>query len=74
MQNMNAGTADFTRLAKNITKIGSIDTIGVNNIATSLSAIARRLIALEQFRKWHKRSENLLSAIGKLGYKSVENL
>lgn len=31
MQNMNAGTADFTRLAKNITKIGSVDSVALTN-------------------------------------------
>ena len=42
MQTMkNVGTADFTRLAKNITKLGSINTVSLNNTASSLSHITR---------------------------------
>lgn len=37
MQNMNVKTTDFTRLAKNITKIGSVDSAALANTATSLA-------------------------------------
>lgn len=73
MQNMNAGTADFTRLAKNITKIGSIDTIGVNNIATSLSAIGKAFDSIRTVPQVAQDVGELAKSIGKLGYKSVEN-
>lgn len=73
MQNMNAGTADFTRLAKNITKIGSIDPIGVNNIATSLSAIGKAFDSIRTVPQVAQDVGELAKSIGKLGYKSVEN-
>lgn len=73
MQNMNAGTADFTRLAKNITKIGSINPIGVNNIATSLSAIGKAFDSIRTVPQVAQDVGELAKSIGKLGYKSVEN-
>ena len=39
---MNVGTADFTRLAKNITKIGSVDSVAITNTATSQMCIRDR--------------------------------
>ena len=39
MRNMDAKTADFTRLAKNITKLGSVDSVALSNTATSLTAV-----------------------------------
>ena len=72
MQNMNAGTADFTRLAKNITKIGSINPIGVNNIATSLSAIGKAFDSIRTVPQVAQDVGELAKSIGKLGYKSVE--
>ena len=46
MQNMIAGTADFTRLAKNITKIGSVDSVALTNTATSLQAVTKAVASI----------------------------
>ena len=44
MQGMkNVGTADFTRLAKNISQIGSVDTSGINKTANAINRISSSL-------------------------------
>ena len=47
MQSMkNVGTADFTRLAKNISKMGSIDSAGISNAAASMHQFSNALNSL----------------------------
>ena len=72
MQAMNAlKTTDFTRLAKNITKLSALNTSGIYNVSRSLNQI------VNSFNRMGAVSQNaqsvgvLASNISKLGYKKV---
>lgn len=73
MQNMNAGTADFTRLAKNITKIGSVDSVALTNTATSLQAVTRAVASISAIPQNATQVTEFAKSLGKLGSKSIEN-
>jgi methyl-accepting chemotaxis protein len=73
MQNMNAGTADFTRLAKNITKIGSIDSVVLTSTATSLQAVTKAVGSISAIPQNATQVTEFAKSLGKLGSKSIEN-
>lgn len=73
MQNMNAGTADFTRLAKNITKIGSVDSAALTNTATSLQAVTKAVASISAIPQNATQVTEFAKSLGKLGSKSIEN-
>ena len=73
MQNMNAGTADFTRLAKNITKIGSVDSAALANTATSLEAVTKAVTSISAIPQNATQVTEFAKSLGKLGGKSIEN-
>ncbi len=73
MQNMNAGTADFTRLAKNITKIGSVDSAALANTATSLEAVTKAVASISVIPQNATQVTEFAKSLGKLGSKSIEN-
>lgn len=81
MQGMkNVGTADFTRLANNITKIASLDSKSINRAASAIGQISKSLGALKavSVSGTSKRVAELANGIAKLGYKSstkaIENI
>lgn len=72
MQGMkNVGTADFTRLAKNISQIGSIDTSGINKTANAINRISSSLGQPESVINGAAAIGELAKGISKLGNKSV---
>lgn len=73
MQNMNAGTADFTRLAKNIAKIGSVDSVALTNTATSLQAVTKAVASISAIPQNATQVTEFAKSLGKLGSKSIEN-
>ena len=73
MQNMNAGTADFTRLAKNITKIGSVDSAALANTAISLEAVTKTVAGISAIPQNATQVTEFAKSLGKLGSKSIEN-
>lgn len=81
MQGMkNVGTADFTRLANNITKIASLDSKSINRAASAIGQISKSLGALKtvSVSGTSKQVAELANGIAKLGYKSstkaIENI
>ncbi len=74
MQGMkNIGTADFTRLAKNISQIGSVDTSGINKTASAINRISASLGQPEAVINGAAAIGNLANGIAKLGNKSTLN-
>lgn len=74
MQGMkNIGTADFTRLAKNISQIGSVDTAGINKTASAINRISASLGQPEAVINGAAAIGNLAKGIAKLGNKSTLN-
>lgn len=73
MQNMYAGTADFTRLAKNITKIGSVDSVALTSTATSLQAVTKAVASISAIPQNATQVTEFAKSLGKLGSKSIEN-
>lgn len=72
MQGMkNVGTADFTRLAKNISQIGSVDTSGINKTANAINRISSSLWQPESVINGAAAIGELAKGISKLGNKSV---
>lgn len=81
MQGMKSvGTADFTRLATNITKIASLDSKSINRAASAIGQISKSLGSLKSVSVsgTSKQVAELASGIAKLGYKSstkaIENI
>lgn len=81
MQSMkNVGTADFTRLAKNISKMGEIDAAGVGKAASSLHRFSNALSKLDTVKVSGNAAQigQLANGIKQLGYKSstqaIENI
>lgn len=73
MQSMNAvKSSDFTRLVKNIQKIGSVNTSGLNNTASSLSHITRAFNNLGGASKNAQSIGDLAKNISKLGGANVQ--
>jgi hypothetical protein len=74
MQNISAvKTTDFTRLAKNIEKLGNINQAGINNTANALRQISSALTASNVSGEALKGLSDLANGISRLGYKSVGN-
>lgn len=74
MQNIsNVRTTDFTRLAKNIEKLGNINQAGINNTANALRTISSALTASTVSGEALKGLSDLANGISRLGYKSVTN-
>mgnify|MGYP005791801453 CR=1 FL=1 len=81
MQGMKSvGTADFTRLATNITKIASLDSKSINRAASAIGQISKSLGSLKSVSVsgTSKQVTELANGIAKLGYKSstkaIENI
>lgn len=81
MQGMKSvGTADFTRLATNITKIASLDSKSINRAASAIGQISKSLGSLKSvsISGTSKQVAELANGIAKLGYKSstkaIENI
>ena len=81
MQGMKSvGTADFTRLANNITKIASLDSKSINRAASAIGQISKSLGSLKSVSVsgTSKQVAELANGIAKLGYKSstkaIENI
>lgn len=81
MQGMKSvGTADFTRLAKNISKISSLDTNGIQRAASAIGQISKSLGSLKSVSVsgTSKQVAELATGISRLGYKSstkaIENI
>lgn len=76
----NVKTADFTRLAKNIEKIGTMDSVSLVNSATSLSKFTTALRSLDSVAVSDNVQQigTLAKGISQLGYKSstkaIENI
>lgn len=64
------GTADFTRLAKGITKLSTIDSKTISNAAESVNKFGKSLGVLTSVSSGAKQIAELASNIAKFGYKS----
>lgn len=72
MQTMNAiKTADFTRLATNLTKLGSVNVSALNSAASSMSNLTRAFNSLGAVSANAVAIGDLAKNISKLGNKSV---
>lgn len=72
MQTMNnVKTADFTRLAKNLTALNNIDTSKLSGVSTNITAIGQSLSDLNGVSDGAKQLAELANGIKQLGYKSA---
>ena len=74
MQSMKSvGTADFTRLAKNIEKLGSLDAAAVGRAASSIHRFTNALQSLDSVNVSDNAAQigTLAKGISQLGYKSA---
>lgn len=72
VQGMNAvKTSDFTRLAKNLEKIGNINTASLNSAASSLNQIGKAFNSIGNMSNGVKQIAELANGIKQLGYKSA---
>lgn len=67
------GTADFTRLAKNIEKLGNLNVANLNSAASSMSNLTRAFNQLGGVSASAQQVGVLASNLSKLGYKSISN-
>ncbi len=79
MQGMrNVGTADFTRLAKNLNNIGTVDTASLNRLASATTQISKSLNNMSGSSKGIQRIGDLAQGIRQLGYasstKAIDNI
>ena len=73
MQSMNAvKTADFTRLASNLTKLGSINVSTLNSTASSLTHLTRSFNGLGKVSQNAVQVGEMAKNLAKLGNKSVD--
>ena len=73
MQTMNTvKTADFTRLANNLQKMGNINVASINRAASSMSHLTRAFNSLGSVSTNAQRLTDLANSIRQLGYKSTE--
>ena len=73
MQTMNTiKTADFTRLANNLQKMGNINVASINSAASSMSHLTRAFNSLGSVSANAQRLTDLANSIRQLGYKSTE--
>lgn len=74
MQTMNAvKTSDFTRLAKNIQKLSTLNTAGLNTASSAFIVFGKSLSNLGAAVKSAESISVMAKNIGKLGGKSVQN-
>lgn len=73
MKGMDVKTTDFTRLAKNITKIGSVDSVALTSTATSLQAVTKAVASISAIPQNATQVTEFAKSLGKLGSKSIEN-
>lgn len=74
MQTMNTiKTTDFTRLAKNLQKLGTIDTASMNKTASAVNQITKSFNGLTSLSKSTEQLVQLANGIKQLGYKSATN-
>jgi Skp family chaperone for outer membrane proteins/uncharacterized protein (DUF1499 family) len=74
MQTMsNVKTTDFTRLAKNIEKLGNINQSGINSTASALRTISTSLTASTGLTSGASQITDLANSISKLGNKSASS-
>lgn len=73
IRDMDVKTTDFTRLAKNITKIGSVDSAALANTATSLEAVTKAVSSISAIPQNATQVTEFAKSLGKLGSKSIEN-
>lgn len=73
MKGMDVKTTDFTRLAKNIAKIGSIDSVALTSTATSLQAVTKAVASISAIPQNATQVTEFAKSLGKLGSKSIEN-
>ena len=73
MQTMNnIKTADFTRLASNLSKLGAVNTTALNGAASSMSHLTRAFNSLGEVSQNAMAVGELAKNIAKLGNKSVQ--
>ena len=73
MQVMNTiKTADFTRLATNLTKLGSVNVSSLNSVASSMSHLTRAFNSLGTVSANAQSVGEMAKNISKLGNKSVQ--
>lgn len=73
IKGMDVKTADFTRLAKNIGKISSVDDVALTNTATSLEAVTKAVASISAIPQNATQVTEFAKSLGKLGSKSIEN-
>lgn len=69
----NVGTADFTRLTKNIGQLGSINAAGLNSAASSMIIMGKSLSGLGKVSENVVQLGELSKSLSKLGNKGVTN-
>jgi hypothetical protein len=69
----NTKTADFTRISKNIEKLGNIDQSKINATASAIRTISNSLTASTGLSTGAMQVTELANSISKLGYKSASN-
>ena len=75
MQVMNAiKTADFTRLATNLTKLGSVNVSALNSAASSMSHLTRAMSAFSGVSFDNKNLLNMINGITRLSNSNVQSL
>ena len=73
MQTMNGvKTADFTRLATNLSKLNALDTSKLTNLAVNVNHISTSLRGLTTVSEASKQMVELANGIKQLGYKSAD--
>jgi len=74
MQSMSTvKTTEFTRLAKNIEKLGNVNQAGITATASALRTISDSLTASNGLTEGAVKITELANSISKLGYKSATN-
>lgn len=71
--NENTKTADFSRLAKNLSRINQIDTSQFNSLAIRLSSVSKSLNSIGTLSTNSQNIGTLASNLSKLGNKGVTN-
>lgn len=79
MQGMkNVGTADFTRLTKNLNNIGTVNTASLNRLASATTQISKSFTNFSGASQGIKTIGDLATGIKQLGYasstKAIENI
>lgn len=79
MQGMkNVGTADFTRLSKNLNNIGTVNTASLNRLASATTQISKSFMGLSGASQGIKTVGDLAQGIKQLGYssstKAIDNI